>query len=255
MSRTRALFLHELRVHSRDQAVFVVFIGMPLLLVAFIRPTFRVVLESAGYENVTGAEQVVPGMAAMFSFFVVGTVGLAFFRERGWGTWQRLRATALSPAQIIAAKLGPIFVLTVLQQLALLIAGVVFFGMRVRGSPIALVLIAVSLSASIVCFGSACVAVARTLQQISMIQALGTMAFGGFGGALTPFFLLPGWTQAIGRLTPTYWAIRGYKAVILEPGGIVDTMPSVAVLVLIALTFALVAMWRLGSQEVSQAWA
>lgn len=255
MTRALALLRHELRVHSRDQAVYVVFIAMPLLLVAFIRPTFRVVLESAGYRDVTGAEHVVPGMAAMFSFFMVGTVGLAFFRERGWGTWQRLRATALSPVQIIAAKVGPVFALAVMQQLVLLAAGVLLFGMRVRGSVPALVLVALALSASIVCFGAACVSIARTLQQISVIQSLGTMLFAGFGGALTPFFLLPEWARVIGRATPSYWAIRGYTTVILDGGGLADVVPAVTVLLSLAVVFAGVAVWRLSSEEVTQAWA
>src|ERR1700680_1639270 len=118
-----------------------VLIVMPLLLLLFIRPAYRAELVAEGYTGTNGAEQAVPGLAVLFSFLLVSYMGFEFFREHGLHTWDRLRASALRPADLIAGKSLPFVALALLQYAVLFGAGAVLFGLRVRGSLIALALI------------------------------------------------------------------------------------------------------------------
>ena len=46
------------------------------------------------------------------------------------------------------------------------------------------------------------------------------MLFGAIGGALVPLSVLPQWAKTIAPLTPTYWAMRGFRSVILDGAGL-----------------------------------
>ena len=79
----------------------------PLILMAFLKPTFRLVLVSAGYPHANGAEQVVPGEAVANGFYIVGMTSFAFFAEYGWCTWDRLRSSQATSVEIIFGKAAP----------------------------------------------------------------------------------------------------------------------------------------------------
>lgn len=94
----------DLRVIFRDPVPIVTLILMPLIVMAFIKPTYRVALIEEGYVDANGAEQAVPGFAIMFAFFLVGAVSFSFFREHGWNTWERLRASSTTSAEVMAGN-------------------------------------------------------------------------------------------------------------------------------------------------------
>ena len=70
---------------------------------------------------------------------------------------------------------------------------------------------------------------------------MGTLLLGGLGGALTPVESLPAWAQTIAPGVPSYWAMRGYRSVILDGGGLSEVWLPVAVLLGFALAFAAMA--------------
>ena len=63
-------------------------------------------------------------------------------------------------------------------------------------------------------------ALCRTAQQANAFAYLGMVLFGAIGGAFVPFSVLPAWARAIAPVTPTYWAMRGMRSVILEGRGL-----------------------------------
>jgi ABC-2 type transport system permease protein len=60
------------------------------------------------------------------------------------------------------------------------------------------------------------------------------MVFGGIGGTLTPPVLLPPWARTIAPATPSYWAMRGFRSVILDGGGLSSAWVSIVVLIAFA---------------------
>jgi ABC-2 type transport system permease protein len=118
----------------RDPFPIAVLVVMPLVIIAFFRPALALALFSEGFVHANGSEQAVPGVAVTFSFFIVGFVGLAFFRDRGWNTWDRLRGAA-SVNEIVTGKLLPIGLTALVQLVVLFGAGFLIFSFRINGSP------------------------------------------------------------------------------------------------------------------------
>src|SRR4051812_34056360 len=114
---------------ARQLPLLIGAVVMPLVVMVFLQPTFRLALKQSGYPSANGAEQAVPGVAVMFSFFLVGLVALAFLREHGFGTWDRLRASPASSGQIILGKLGPLAVTAAVQQATLFGVGIIGAGL------------------------------------------------------------------------------------------------------------------------------
>ena len=94
------------------------------------------------------------------------------------------------------------------------------------------------------------VAVARTIQQVNALAKLGA----GFGGAIVPAHLLPGSMRAVGPFTPTHWAMRGYRAVILDGRGLDGVWVPALVLPGFAVALA-AALVRLSVEEAKSFWA
>jgi ABC-2 type transport system permease protein len=165
-----------------------------------------------------------------------------------------LRASAAAPWEVIAGKLGPLAVVAALQQVLLFGIGVAGGGLHIGGSAIALALVAGGLVASVLGMGVAVMALCSSQQQVALVQTVGTMLFAGLGGAFSPEALTPGFARAIGPFVPSYWAMRGYRAVILDGAGVSGVASSVAALLGFAALFAVIAIWRFRSEEPRPSW-
>jgi ABC-2 type transport system permease protein len=193
-------------------------------------------------------------MAVTFSLFLVGFVGLVFFRDHGWGMWDRLRAAA-RPGEILAGKLLPVLVVAWAQVAVLFVAGFAAFGLRIRGSWVGLALMVAVLPMASVAYGMAVVAVTRTLQQVNLLANMGTLVLAGFGGALIPLPLLPGWARGVAPVSPAYWAMRGFRSVVLRPGGVGSVLLPVGVLVVFACVCVGLAAVRFSLEDRKLAWS
>lgn len=255
LRRSFAVSRHELRVLRRDPFPIIILIVMPLVVMAFIKPTLRFTLVSEGYRGANGSEHAVPGMAVLFAFFLVSFVGYGFFIEHGWGTWERLRASQARSIEIIVGKVLPMLGVAALQQTLLFVAGGALFRLHIRGSLIALALVSIALSFCLVAMGVALVALCRTIQQVNAFGNIGAMIFGGVGGALAPINVLPAWARAVAPATPTYWAMRGFRSVVLDAGGTIDVLLPIAILLAFAVGFGALAALRLRFEETKVSWA
>ena len=128
--RMWALDRNDLRILRSDPAFVLIFTIMPLAFMAFTKGAFgaSLAVQYPG-RGLTGAEQVVPGAAVMFSGFMVGNLGFGIFREHSWATWDRLRASQLGTAEIMIAK-GVTPMLVLILQMTVMLGAV---GVRVIG--------------------------------------------------------------------------------------------------------------------------
>jgi ABC-2 type transport system permease protein len=228
-SRSAALIRHELRVLMSDKSSIISLTLMPLVMLAFFTPLARLAL-TGDDPTANGSEYTVPAMTTMFAFFLVAFVGFAFFAEHRWNTWERLRASQATNAEILVGKIVPAVLLSIVQQLVLFGAGFLLFGLRVRGAVLGVVLVCLALSLCLVGFGVLLAAVLKTEQQLNAMANLGAMVLAGVSGALVPLSILPGWAQAIAPFAPQYWAMRGFHSVILDGEGVGAVALPVAVL-------------------------
>jgi ABC-2 type transport system permease protein len=242
--RVGVIVAHELRILRRDPLPLMVLIVFPLLTMAFLKPAFRPVLVEHGDASANGAEQVVPGQATMSAFFLVPLVTFGFYGEHAWATWERLRASSASSFEITAGKTLPRLGMGVAQFVVVLIGGVVLFDLHIQGDVYALAPLVLTFSLALVMLGVAVTALCRTAQQANSFGYLGLVLFGALGGAMVPFAVLPGWAQAVAPATPTYWAMRGFRSVIVDGEGMSGVLLPSLVLGAMAAGFLVVALRR-----------
>lgn len=256
MKTALALAKVQLRILRNDPWFLVIMFGMPLVVMPLFQRTMGLSLVQSGFEGASGAEQVVPGQVVLFGFFVGGSVAFCLFREHGWRTWDRLRASAASSRSLLSGFAIPWVIIHIGYQLALFAVGALALGLRFRGgSPIALIMVVAGYSLCVVSLLLLVATVFRTVNQVSAFQNVGAMAFGGLGGALVPFEQLPGWARAIAPVTPAYWAMDGHRSIFLEAGGVGDVLLPVGVLVGASAVFALVGASRFRADETKEFFA
>ena len=242
--RLGVILAHELRLARRDPLPVLVMVVFPVVTMAFLKPAFQPALAQAGHPHANGAEQVVPGQAVISGFFVVSLVTVAFFNEHAGATWDRLRATAATPLEIVLGKSLPRVAMSLAQFAVIFAAGVWLFDLHIGGNALALLPLVLALAICLVLLGVAVTAICRTAQQAQAFAIAGMVLLGAIGGALVPFDVLPGWAQTIAPATPTYWAMRGFRSVILDGQNLGGIAAPVAILAALSLAFALVALHR-----------
>lgn len=261
-ARIWAVARHDLRILRSDPTFLVVFTVAPLAFMAFTRDANGAALAlsdvsraAGGDLSVPGANFVVPGATVTFSGFLVGNVGFGMFREHGWRTWERLRASPLSTAELVLGKsVVPILCLTI-QLVALLGGGSLLFGLEMRGAWAAFIVVAIAFGVMQLALGFALLAVSKSVVQLNAITNLSTMLLGGLGGAVSPIETLPGWARAVAPIAPQYWAMRGFRAVTIDGGGLSEVLLPVAVLLGLAVLFGVVALLRFEVEDAKIAWA
>ena len=247
--RSFALVRHELRVIFDDPGTLVFLLLMPFLMMWVMRPLFRLSLQAEGHLGASGAEQAVPGIAVMFATFSASFAGFTFFREHGWHTWDRLRASRAGTGDIMVGKLVPTLIVATLQMFLLFLVGVLILDLEIAGSLGALAGLVLVFSIAMLAFGMAITAVSRTSQQLNTFVNVGGILFAAIGGALVPITLLPGWVQGVAVAVPTYWAMEGFRDVILEGAGLTDVVWPFVVLVLFAVGFTAIAAAKFRVEE------
>jgi ABC-2 type transport system permease protein len=133
--------------------------------------------------------------------------------------------------------------------------GGALYGLHVKGSVLALLLVEAAFALCMVSLGLVVVAYCRTLLQVNALSNLGALVFAGIAGALTPSFLLPAWVRAVAPATPGYWAMRGFRTVIVDGGGGGEVLLPAGVLVVFAVVLGALAAARFRMAAAKVAWA
>jgi len=254
LRRSSAILRHEMRVMLTDPSTVIFVILMPLLMVALMKQLFANTLAQEGFTGTNGSEFAVPGMAVSFAAFSVGYAGFSFFRDHGWGTWDRLRASPATSADLMVGKVLPTVGVSVVQLGVLFLLGGPLFGLTITGSVAGVVLLIIVLALALSAFGMLVTAMARTMNQLNAIGSVGGMAMSMVGGSFVPVSAMPGWAQAVAPAMPTYWAMKGFRSLILEHGGLADVLGPVLVLAGFGVVFTGLAAWRFRFEETKVYW-
>jgi ABC-2 type transport system permease protein len=248
LRRSAAVMGNDLRVIRHDAGPLALVVMIPLAM-AFAKPSFGGALRDAGYRRANGAEQVVPGLSILLCFMMVVFVGEAFFREHRWSTWERLRASALRPWEIVLGKLVPMYVFVLGALVLLFGTGFIALDLVWPDAPLGLVPLLLALPLCLVALAAALVAVSHSYLQLSALANVVGLGLAGLGGALVPIQTLPQWVRTAALITPTYWAMRGFRSLFLEGAGAGAVILPTLMLLLFTVLFALVALWRFRFNE------
>jgi ABC-2 type transport system permease protein len=183
------------------------------------------------------------GMAVFFLMFTVQFGVSSLIEERTEGTLPRLLAAPVSRAAIVLGKLLTSVALGVISVGVLVVGTTLLLGAS-WGNPVGVGLLVVAGVLAATGITSVVASLARTAEQAGSWQAVVAVTLGMLGGAFFPIQQSGSFMATVSLVTPHAWFLRGLGD--LTGGGVVDVLPAVAALLLIALLTGAVALLRLG---------
>jgi len=196
----------------------------------------------------SGAGQSIPGMLAMFvvmTTLIGGSETLT--KEKYGGTLARLASTPFSRTEILAGKVLHLTLVGLSQAIVLMLAGqligaIHLFGIQFSWGPhaLAIVVMLIFYAFAVACLTLLISGLFRTTQQAESLAWLLGMIIAAMGGCWWPLEIMPHTARLLAQLFPSYWAMRGFHALItfgMGPSSVV--LPSV-VLACFGILFAIV---------------
>lgn len=193
---------------------------------------------------------VVPGIAVLFIFLTAQVTAESVFREKKQGTFRRLLAAPLGKVSLLAGKLLPNLIVTLLQALVIFAVAIVvlpLLGMErlSLGSNLpALALLSLVTALCSTALGLMIAALAHSESQAGALSAVLLWVMAAVGGAFFPTFLMTGPLKALSTAVPHSWALRAFNDLLVYGQGLGDILPKLAVLLGFAAVFALIGLWR-----------
>ena len=191
----------------------------------------------------SGFGQSVPGMGSMYVMFTVLGGTAILFRERRQWTLQRLATMPLTRAQILGGKILTYFTLGMIQYFVIFAVGLVV-GLEFGDAPFALLVIMVAFVLCTTALGMVLAIYMKSEEQAAGTARLLALTLAPLGGAWWPLQIVPGFMQAIGKLSPIAWAMQGFQALIFYHGSLQTILPEVGVLLAAAAVLFLLAINR-----------
>jgi len=170
---------------------------------------------------------LVPGLMVIVLVLVaVMLTALTVAREYERGSMEQLFATPVGRLEIILGKLGPYFVLGLLQVLLVLVTGVMLFDVPVNGSLLLLFFVASVFLLAMLMQGLVISVVTRNQMVASQVAAISTllpaMLLSGF---VFPIENMPTILQGIAHVLPASYFVHGLRGVLLRGNGLEVVWP------------------------------
>jgi ABC-2 type transport system permease protein len=189
------------------------------------------------------------GMTLQYLLFWGMDSGLLLLRERRQGIWRRLRAAPVTGATLLAGKALATVLVALAQVVVTFGFGAIVFGVRLNGSPLGFVAMALAMAALASTTGLLVAALGGSETRARSIAILVILVLSLLGGLWMPSFLLPGWAQQLALTLPTTWAARGLEGVIWQGMQLREALECAATVTAFALAFLAAAWWGLVRAE------
>ena len=188
------------------------------------------------------------GMGVQFILFMGVDMGIGILLSQRSGVWNRLLAAPVSLPQLLLARAASAAIITVVLLCAIFGVAVAIFGVHVTSVPgfVALALCFGLLTAG---FGLLVAAFGKTPEAARKIAMFATLILVMLSGAWMPSFMFPEWVQKATLAVPTRWAIDGLDAITWRGLDAGAAAPAMAVQLLFAVVFGLVALWKFGREQ------
>jgi ABC-2 type transport system permease protein len=206
--RVAALTRHNLLLRRRDPANLITYMIFPMILIALFKPVLTRLMPDGG------TAQDVTGQLVLSSTLALQIVGMSLLSERTWRTWEMLRATPATAAELLIGKAVPVLAVLLLQQAVVIGYGVGVAGLSVTGPPFLLLLATLVWSITLLAAGSLLATLVRSHSQLAVLTDIGAIVISTLGGALLPLSMMPSIAQHAAPASPGYWAISMLKAAV-----------------------------------------
>jgi ABC-2 type transport system permease protein len=152
------------------------------------------------------------GMGVQFILFMAIEMGVGLLAQRREGMWKRLRAAPLSRTVLLGSRVVSTALLSLFILACLYLFAWVVFGVRIEGSLIGFVGVAVAFSLLAAAFGLLIASLGRTPESARGLSIVAILLLVMLGGAWVPTFVFPRWLQQATAVVPTRWAVDGLDA-------------------------------------------
>jgi len=185
-----------------------------------------------------------PGILVQFAIFGLVTSAQIFVQEKKSRTLQRLITTAMKPWEIITGHMLAMFTITFLQTAMLVLFGQWVLKVDYLREPLAVLLVALTLGLWVSSMGLLIGVIAKEEQQVILFSMIAMFLFSALGGTWFPLETTGGAFAAIGKAMPSAWAMNGLQNVLIRGLGLESVWTSAGMLLVYALFFFLMAVWR-----------
>jgi ABC-2 type transport system permease protein len=151
-------------------------------------------------------------MTVQFILLMGVELGVGLLLMRRMGLWQRLRAAPLSRATVLGSRIAAGTIIALLLIGGIFAAAILLFGVRIEGSALGFIGVAVAFAALTSSLGLLIAAVGKTPEATRGMAIVLTLLLVMLGGAWVPTFVFPDWLQSATRFVPSRWAIDGFDA-------------------------------------------
>jgi ABC-2 type transport system permease protein len=202
-------------------------------------------------DNVTynGYAHSFAGMGIQFLLFASIDLGVGILLERQRGLWKRLRSAPISRFTLLAAKAASGAVIAMMTLMVSFAFAMLVFGVRVHGSMIGFVAVALATAIMASTFGLLIASLGRTPGGTRGIASLSVLLMVMLGGAWVPSFIFPAWLQRLTVVIPARWAVDGFDGMTWRGLGIGAAVLPTAMMLGFALLFGLLAVSRFRWEE------
>jgi ABC-2 type transport system permease protein len=192
---------------------------------------------------------IVTGMIGMLLVMLGAAIASAsMVKEKEVGTVEQLLMTPAGSAEIIVAKMAPIFlILSLTIGISILVGGFVF-GVPVRGSLLLLYGSGMLCILSGIGIGTIIATFTRSQQQAQLMSFFVNPPLSMLSGATTPIEAIPKWMQPLTELNPVkHFAVLA-RGVMLKGVGLDVLYPNFLALVVFTVILVGVSAWRFRKQ-------
>jgi ABC-2 type transport system permease protein len=182
------------------------------------------------------------GMGIQFLLFAAANLGVEVLLERQRGLWKRLRSAPVSRRMLLVGKTasGAIIALTTL--FVSFAFAMVVFGVRIQGSVVGFLAVAIACALMAATFGLLIAAVGKTPAATRGVTTFAILIMVMLGGAWVPTFIFPAWLQRLTVVVPARWAVDGLDAMTWRGIGVSGAvMPTLVLLGFAALFWSVAA--------------
>ena len=189
------------------------------------------------------------GMGVQFLFFAAIDLGLGVLLERQRGLWKRLRSAPVSRFVLLAGKVASGSAIALATLLVSFGFAMVVFGVRIHGSVLGFLAVAVACALMAATFGLLIAALGKTPGTVRGIASLAVLLMVMLGGAWVPTFIFPAWLQRLTVVVPARWAVDGLDAMTWRGLGLSAALVPAGVLLAFAALFGALALARFRWEE------
>ena len=193
-------------------------------------------------EEMNESYNFIPGLMAMILMLISAMMtAISITREKETGTMEILLASPLRPLQIILGKVAPYFLLSCLNAAVILLIGVFFFGVPIKGSTLLL-------AGEVLLFIFLALSLGIMISSIAKNQMV-AMAISGFA-LMLPTILLSGFIfpiknmpiplQIISHAMPPRWFIQITRGIMLKGAGLAELWLPTLIMVCMSGIFILI---------------